>query len=118
MSGTSDRDRAREFADSLHAVGPVTVSRFFGGAGLVKDGVQFGFVIMGSLYFRVDDTSRIAFEALGARPFSYAGKSKTITVVSYYEAPDEVIDNPGDLARWASEAHRVAACSKATTKRG
>jgi DNA transformation protein and related proteins len=118
MSGATDNDRAREFADDLRAMGPITVSRFFGGASLVKAGVQFGFVIMGSLYLRVDDTSRAAFEALGARPFSYAGKSKTVTVGSYYEAPDEVIENPEDLARWASEAHRVATCSKATTKRG
>ncbi len=82
MSVTSARDRGHEFVECLSAIGPITVGRFFGGAGLVKDGVQFGFVMMGSLYLRVDDKSRAAFEALGAAPFSYAGRSKTVTVAS------------------------------------
>ena len=117
MSGSSDRERAQEFTDSLVAMGPLAVSRFFGGAGLVKDGVQFGFVIEGALYLRVNDKSRAAFVVLGARPFSHAGKSKIITVGTYYEAPDEVLDDPDQLLRWAEEAHRVVAASKPTNQR-
>jgi DNA transformation protein len=112
MSPTSARDRALEIAERIDALGAVTVSRFFAGAALIADGVQFGFVMKGSLYLRVDDRSRTAFEALGAAPFAYAGRSKAVTVASYYEAPSEVVDDPDQLGRWAAEAHRAALAAR------
>jgi TfoX/Sxy family transcriptional regulator of competence genes len=100
--------RALEIADYLAELGPITVSRFFGGAALVIDGVQFAFVIRGSLYFRTDDESRPAFEALGAAPFSYAGRSGRVRVTSYYEVPDEILDDLDALRRWAARSRQVA----------
>ena len=102
------RTRALEIADHLAGLGAVTVSRFFGGAALLIDGLQFAFVIKGSLYLRVDQESRADFEALGAAPFSYAGRSGPVVVASYYEAPDEIIDDPEELRRWAARSHRAA----------
>lgn len=117
MSVASARDRALEFAECLYAVGPITVSRFFGGAGLLIDGVQFAFVMEGSLYLRVDDDSRPRFQALGAAPFTYATRSRTVKVATYYEIPDAVAEDPDELGRWAARAHRVAAAAKATARR-
>ncbi|MGO8918143.1 MAG: TfoX/Sxy family protein [Stellaceae bacterium] len=108
MSLDTARARALEIADHLDGLGPVTVSRFFGGAALLLDGVQFAFVIKGSLYLRVDEASRSVFEALGAAPFSYAGRSGPVTVASYYEAPDEVVDDPDELRRWAARSRQAA----------
>lgn len=87
MSATSARNRAIELAERINELGPMTITRFFSGAGLVANGVQFGFVMKGSLYLHADDKSRAAFEVLGGAPFAYVGKSKTVTVASYYEAP-------------------------------
>jgi DNA transformation protein and related proteins len=86
----------------------VTVSRFFGGMALSVDEVQFGFVMKGSLYLRVDEQTRAAFESRGASPFTYAGARKSVRVASYYEAPSEVVEDPELLAEWAAEAHRAA----------
>jgi DNA transformation protein and related proteins len=112
MSATSACDLALEPTARINALGPVTVTHFFGGAGLVADGVQFGFVMKGSLYLRVDDTSRAAFAALGAAPFAYTGRSKAVAVASYYEAPSEVVDDPEQLGRWAGQAHRAAVAAR------
>jgi TfoX/Sxy family transcriptional regulator of competence genes len=117
MSLASARDRALEFADRLQALRPIVVTRFFGGAGLLKDGVQFAFVIKGVLYLRVDDKRRRDFEALGAAPFAYAGRSKTVKVARYYEVPDEIADDPDELGRWASEAHRAALAARPSPER-
>jgi len=76
MSHASAHKRALELADRLHVIGLISVTRFFGGAGLVKNGIQFAFVIKDVLYLRVDDLSRHDFEALGATPFTYATRSK------------------------------------------
>jgi DNA transformation protein len=101
----------------LRAMGPIEVTRFFGGAGLVMDGVQFGFVMKGILYLRVDACSRRRFEALDAAPFTYAGRSQTVKVTSYYEAPDHIVDDPDELSRWAIDAHRAALTAKPASRR-
>ena len=85
------REFALEIAERITGLGPVTVRRFFSGAGLVADEVQFAFVIEGSLYLKIDDEFRPAFEALGAKPFVYQGKRNPVTISSYYEAPEDVI---------------------------
>lgn len=117
MSTAAARERALEFAERLSGIGPVSVTRFFGGAGLVKNGVQFAFVIAGTLFLRVDDLSRPNFEALGAAPFTYASQSKTIRVASYYELPDQVADDGVALVRWAIRAVHAAAVCKPKTAR-
>jgi len=111
----SARDIALDIAERIHGLGRVDVKRFFGGAALVADGVQFGFVMKGTLYLRVDDDSRPRFEALGAHPFSYAGGAKIVKVASYYAAPDDVLDNADELRLWAATAHRAALAARGTS---
>lgn len=104
----SARAFAQEIADRIVSIGPVGVARFFSGAALKVGGVQFAFVLRGSLYLRTDERSRPAFEAAGSAPFSYPGRSKTVTVSAYYEAPVDVLDDDDELNRWAEDAYRAA----------
>jgi TfoX/Sxy family transcriptional regulator of competence genes len=106
------REFALEIAERIHGLGPVTVRRFFSGVALVADGVQFAFVIGGSLYLKVDDEFRPAFAAMGAKPFVYEGKRKPVTISSYYETPEDVIYDPDELRRWAVRSHRAAAAAR------
>lgn len=106
------REFALEIAERINGLGPVTVRRFFSGVGLVADEVQFAFVIGGSLYLKVDDEFRPDFEALGAKPFVYQGRRKSITISSYYEAPEDVIYDQDELRRWAVRSHRAAATAR------
>jgi DNA transformation protein len=115
VSIASAFDLARDFADRIHGVGPVSTSRFFGGAALKVDGVQFGFVMKGSLYLRVDSEGRAVFEAMGALPFQYSSRSEKVTVTSYYEVPAEVMEDPDMLSYWAVRAHTAAPRPKRST---
>jgi DNA transformation protein and related proteins len=117
MTVASARDQALDVADELHVIGPVEVTRFFGGAGLALDGRQFGFVMKGVLYLKADDLSRPMFEDMGERPFMYQGRSRTVTVTSYYRVPDEIAADPGELARWALDACRAAQAATAAAPR-
>jgi len=112
MSTASARALALDIAERIEGLGTVGVRRFFGGAALVADGVQFAFVMKGSLYLRADEASKADLEAMGASPFSYAGAAKTVTVASYYEAPDEVLVDAGLLRDWAGRAHRAARAAR------
>jgi DNA transformation protein and related proteins len=117
MSPRSSRDRALELAGQLSVIGPIEITRFFGGAGLACEGIQFAFVMKGTLYLRVDDHTRPAFEALDAAPFAYAGRVGIVTVASYYALPDEIADDPDDLLRWAERAHRAATTARPSRAR-
>jgi DNA transformation protein len=101
--------------DQLNALGPVTIRRMFGGAGVYCDGLMFGLVSDDTLYFRVDDGNRAAFEAEGQRPFSYDGKGRTIEL-PYWRVPERLFDEPDEMAAWAraalAAARRVAAKKK------
>ncbi|MGV0762059.1 TfoX/Sxy family protein [Tistrella mobilis] len=109
MSSSADaREQALEVAERLAPLGPVIVKRMFSGAGLSIDGVNFAFVIGGTLYFRVDDQSRPAYEAMGLEPFRYDRPGRTVTVGSYYEAPDEVFDDDEALCDHARAAWQAA----------
>jgi DNA transformation protein len=112
MSVSAARELALDIAERIDGSGAIAVKRFFGGAALAADGVQFGFVMKGSLYLRVDEKSRAAFEAMGAEPFRYAGAGRTVSVARYYEAPAEIVDDPDELRLWAARARNAAAIAR------
>ncbi|MFH1556335.1 MAG: hypothetical protein B7Z41_08830 [Rhizobiales bacterium 12-66-7] len=105
---TSQRALAEDYAARIDGLGPISVHRYFGGASLRADGVQFGFVMKGVLYLKADELSRGAFERHGCAPFSYPGASRQVTVAAYYEAPSEILDDPEGLSGWAADALRAA----------
>ena len=80
MSKTVTYERALECAQRLRPAGCVEVRRLVGGHGLYCEGVQFGMVMKGSLYLRVDDDSRSDYERYGAQPFGYSTRTKAVTV--------------------------------------
>lgn len=108
MSVSPSRSMAAETAYALQSIGSVCVTRFFAGSGLSLGGVQFGFIMKGVLYLRINDRTRSKYEALGCHPFSYSTRAKRVTVSSYYEAPADILDEPSMLCEWAAEAHHAA----------
>jgi DNA transformation protein len=108
----NSREFALEIAERITGLGSITVRRFFSGSGLVADDVQFGFVIDGSLYLKVDEEFRAAFEAMGAKPFVYEGKRNPVTISSYYETPEDVIYDAEELRQWARRSYRAAAAAR------
>jgi DNA transformation protein len=66
-----------------------------------------------TLYFRVDDHNRAAFEeARSFPPINYKKKGATIDL-SFWRAPERLFDEPDELVTWArialDAARRVAA---------
>lgn len=107
----------REFLQDLLApFGAVTIRRMFSGFGISVDGVNFALALRETLYLRVDERNRAAFEAEGSQPFVYSTKAKTVTVASYWRLPDRLLDDSDELAEWARAA-LAAAQRAALTKR-
>jgi len=84
------------------AVPPVRARAMFGGVGLYAGEVFFALIADDALYIRADDATRAEFESLGMapfRPFEEHGP-----VMSYYQLPEEVLEEPERLRDWAERA--------------
>ena len=90
--------------------------RMFGKTGVFCDGLMLGMVTDNTLYFRVDDDNRDAFqEAASSPPLNYRKKGSTIDL-SFWRAPERLFDEPDELVAWARAA--LAAARRVAAKRG
>jgi DNA transformation protein len=95
-------------AECLDGLGPFQFRRMFGGAGLFQDGLMFALIADDTLYFKADDTNRGMFEAEGCGPFTYQTKNGRNTLMSYWQAPERLFDEPEDMLTFARAAVAAA----------
>ncbi len=85
----------------------ITARRMFGGYGLFRSSLMFGLVADDTLYFKVDDQNKPAFQTRHLGPFLYVKNGKPMPM-SYYQAPEETLDNADDMHEWAEAAYQAA----------
>ncbi len=108
-------DSYRDYVlDQLGRVRPVTWRKMFGGIGVYADGLFFALMDDDVLYFKVDDSNRPDFEALGMGPFRPFGNEQ---VMQYYEVPGDALEDVSALTTWMDAAIQVALTSKRSKKR-
>lgn len=104
--------------DILSPLGNIKARKMFGGYGIYKDGVFFALIIEDVLYFKVGDANRPIYEASHSKPFSYIRPDGKSVAMSYWEVPDDVLENHHKLAQWVEESVAVArACALAKGQR-
>lgn len=108
MNHRVDSEFVHFVVGNLQTLGPVLAKRMFGGHGLFLHDVMFALVAWDTLYFKVDDTNRPAYEARKLDPFSYVGQQGRTATMSYCEAPPEALEDPDVLESWATEAYAAA----------
>ena len=92
--------------EQLESVGQVTAKNMFGGVGLYLEGLFFALIANDILYFKVDESNRLDYEAVGMGPFRpYGDKSYAM---KYYEVPADVLEERETLRLWADKALAVA----------
>jgi len=115
-------DSFAEFVcEQLAPLGRVSLRRMFGKTGVFCDGLMLGMVRDDTLYFRVDEHNRTAFqEAASFPPLNYAKKGDTIDL-SFWRAPERLFDDSDEFVMWAraalAAARRVAAKRERTTRK-
>ena len=78
----------------------------FGGVGIYAGELFFALIADGTLYFKVDDSTRPAYEERGLLPFRPAGPDGE--TMQYYEVPADVLEDADRLGPWADAAIAVA----------
>lgn len=100
--------------EQLNRLTPVTARSMFGGVGLYAAGLFFSVIDDDTLYFKVDDGNRAAFEAAGMAPFRPFGPETP--PMAYFEVPADAVDDPEALRPWLDGA--LAAARGAREKKG
>lgn len=98
-------EHAREL---LSGLGRLTVKPMFGGASVQLDGAAFALIFRETIYMKVDDETRPAFDAAGAAPFVYTFKDGRAGELGYRTLPESALDDPEDAVRWARLALEAA----------
>ena len=86
----------------------------FGGYGIYLDGLMFGLVADSVLYLQADKESENEFKDRGLEAFTYSKKGKEYKM-SYYQAPDEALEDSEEMNSWANRA--FGAAFKAASKK-
>ncbi len=90
--------------EQMDAFGGVRARAMFGGHGLYQREVFFGIVHKRRLYFKTDEATRPRYAARGMEAFC---PKPGMTLKTYFEVPEDVLESPRELAVWASEAVQV-----------
>ncbi|TFW72985.1 transcriptional regulator [Methylotenera oryzisoli] len=100
-----------EFAQHLNDVfrlfGPISLRRMFSGYGVFHDGVMFGLVSQETLYLKADTENSADFRDQGLSQFEYVRQGKIIGL-SYYQAPEIVLEDANEAALWARRSFVAA----------
>ena len=99
-------DFVETVCERLAPLGQVRARTMFGGWGIYVDGRFCAIVHRDALYFKADETSRPEFEAKGLQPFKPF--SDQATVMSYYDAPADVFEDPAEMLAWGRKALAAA----------
>ncbi|HAT1611223.1 TPA: TfoX/Sxy family protein [Raoultella planticola] len=99
---------AVHYAGELSGWAHITTRPLFGAVALCRDGVVFAMVWKGSLYFKVDNASRAAYEAAGSHALGYVSEGNDHALKSYWEVPVDVLEDNETLTEWAQQAWSAA----------
>jgi DNA transformation protein and related proteins len=100
--------------EQLESVPAITPKRMFGGVGLYAGDLFFALLAGDVLYLKADDSTRGEFEAAGARPFQpYPDRPRGGGTMRYYGVPVAILEDSGELTRWARTSVAVARAQRA-----
>ncbi len=98
---------AQHLTDVFRLFGPISLRRMFSGYGVFHDGIMFGLVSQETLYLKADAENSADFRNQGLSQFEYVRQGKIIGL-SYYQAPEIVLEDVNEAALWARRSFEAA----------
>jgi DNA transformation protein len=103
-----------QLKELFSAFGPVSIRRMFGGVGIFADGLMIALVSDGEIFLKADQQTIPTLEAEGSRSFTYGAKNRRV-VMSYWQLPERLLDDPEALGNFARAA--LGAAHRAQTRK-
>ncbi len=103
----SEKEFTIHVVELMQSIGLVSAKAMFGGYGIFLKGLMFGLIADSVLYLKIDQETEDEFAAKGLEPFTYSKKGKEFKM-SYYQAPEEVLEDSDEMYLWASKAYNAA----------
>ena len=98
----------RDIEDMFSTLGPVAIKRMFGGKGIYFRGRILAVEVRDAMLLKADAESAPAFEAAGAKQWTYEGNRGAAVRMPYWSIPDEAFDDPEVMAGWVRLASEAA----------
>lgn len=93
--------------DLMQSIGPVRAKGMFGGHGIFLEGLMFGLIADSVLYLKANKETENEFKARGLEAFTYNKKGEEFKM-SYYQAPEEALEDVDEMNSWANKAYGAA----------
>ena len=106
-SSNVDKEFVLYVVELMQTLGPVLAKRMFGGHGIFLEGLMFGLVADSTLYLKTDTKTENNYKEKGLEAFTYNKNGKDIKM-SYYQAPEETLENSDEMNSWANKAYTTA----------
>ncbi len=106
-ASSAEKEFVSYVVDLMQSIGPVRAKGMFGGHGIFLDDLMFGLVADSVLYLKADKEIIPEFEAKGLEAFTYGKKGKEFRM-SYYQAPEETLEDAEEMNIWANKAYGAA----------
>ena len=97
----------------MQPIGAVSAKPMFGGHGIFLDGLMFALVADSTLYLKADSETENEFKEKGLEKFKYNKKGREYSM-SYYCAPEEMLEDIDEMNDWASRSCGAALRAAAT----
>jgi DNA transformation protein and related proteins len=95
-------------AEVLAPLGPIRIRRMFGGAGVYCGDVMFALTADEVLYFKGLDAKTPPIADPDTQPFIYGRDGGRSITMSYWRAPERLLDDDDELLTWARAALDIA----------
>lgn len=115
MRAMRDATFVTHVLDLLEPLGPVRARAMMGGHTVFLDDLSIGLIAGEQLFLKVDAQTREAFDKAGGCAFTYERDGKAVEM-SYWSPPDDALDDPETMRRWATLAVEAAARCKRPRK--
>ncbi len=102
-----EKEFVNYIVDLMQLIGPVYAKGMFGGHGIFLGDLMFALVADSILYLKVDKEVINEFEEKGLGAFTYNRKDRKFKM-SYYQAPEEALEDVEEMKVWANKAYGVA----------
>jgi len=107
LTSNAEKEFVSYVVELMQSIGPVRAKSMFGGHGIFLEELMFGLVADSTLYLKTDNETENDYKERGLEAFTYNKKGKEFKM-SYYQAPEETLEDSEEMNSWASKAYSTA----------